>query len=239
MLTLALLLTIQNHVTFEMMPFRSSTPIMAATPWWTKHSHKLATLASMQKWYDIDSIWQNMMILRYLARTSPLQSSKMTRSSSPCLNSWLTPEVLQELAPPSSLKSHCLSPPPNASSHHPNLNPLAPAQKPRITFPQLSLAKALWTSPLPLSYYTRMGSLHMPSLPQTTMGLGTRSSSIASAKFRGMTRQHAQPHHVTFAPLMTTPPSHACTLTSVARTIIAGSCSATLTTDSSVQLKST
>jgi hypothetical protein len=239
MLTLAPLLTIQNHVTFMMMPSRSSTLTMAATPWWIEHSHKSGTLASMQRWYVIDSAWWNMMTSHYLAATSHVQSSKTMRSSSPALDSWLTPEALQESAPPSSPKFHHQSPPPAAFPHHPNLNPLAPDQRPRLAFPRSSLAKALRTSPLPLSYHTRMGSLRMPFLPQTTMGSGTRSPSVATAKSRGMTRPCAQTPHVTFAPSTTIPHSHAHALTSVARTTTIGSHSATHTMDLLAQHKLT
>jgi hypothetical protein len=190
-LILAPCLTIQNHVTFMMTPSKSSIPTMAAVPWWIEHSHKLGTPASMQRWYVIDSTWQNVMTSRYLGTTSHVQNSRTMRSFLPALNSWLMPEVLQESAPPSLPKSCHQSPPPTASLHHPNLDPLAPAQKPRLTFPQSSLAKALWTSPLPLSYCMKMGSLRMPFLPQTTMGFRTRSPSVATAKSGGMTRPHA------------------------------------------------
>jgi hypothetical protein len=129
MLTLTPLLTIQNHVTFVMTPSRSFIPTMAATPWWTEHSHKSGTPASMQRWYVIDSAWWNMITLHYLTTMSHTQSSRMTRSSSPALDSWLTPEVLQELALLSSPKCRHQSLPPAASPRHPNLNPLTPNQK--------------------------------------------------------------------------------------------------------------
>jgi hypothetical protein len=99
-------------------------PTMAAAPWWIKHSHRSGTLAFMQRWYNIDSAWQNVMTSYYLAVMLPAQSSRMMRSSSPALDCWLTPEVLQELALPSPLKSHHLSLLPNTSPHHPNLDPL-------------------------------------------------------------------------------------------------------------------
>jgi hypothetical protein len=239
MLTLAPLPTIQNHVTFVMMPSRSFTPTMAAAPWWIEHLHKSGTPASMQRWYVIDSAWRNVMISCYLAATSHAQSFRTTRSSSPALNSWLMPEALQELALPSSLKFHHQSPPPATFPHHPDLNPLTPDQKPQLAFPQSLLAKALWTSPLPLSYHTRMGSLHTPFLPQTTLGSRTRSPSVATAKSGGMTRPHARTPCVTFAPPITTPPLHVHILTSVARTTIAGSRSATPTMDLLAQHKST
>jgi hypothetical protein len=130
MLTLAPLPTIQNHVTFAMTPSRSSTPTMAATPWWIEHSHKLGTLASMQRWYVIDSAWRNVMTSHYLAMMSHVQSFRTTRSSSPALDSWLMPEALQELAPPSLPKFHHQSPPPVTFPHHLNLDPLTPDQKP-------------------------------------------------------------------------------------------------------------
>jgi hypothetical protein len=188
MLTLAPLLTIQNHVTFVTTPSRSSTPTMAAAPWWIEHSHKLGTLASMQRWYIIDSAWQNVMTSHYLATMSHMQSSRTTKSSSPALNSWLMPEVLQESAPLSLPKSRHQSLPPTTSPHHPNLDPLAPNQKLRLAFPQLSLAKALQTGPLPLSYHMRMGSLRTPFLPQTTMGFETRSPSTVTVRSGDTTR---------------------------------------------------
>jgi hypothetical protein len=212
---------------------------MAAAPWWIEHSHKSGTPVSTQKSYIIDSAWQNVMTSRYLAATWPAQSSKTTRNSSPALDSWLTPEALQESAAPSSPKSHHQSPLPDVSPHHPNLDPLARDQKPRLAFPQSPLAKALRTGPLPLSYRMRMGSLRTPFLPQTIMGLGTRSRSAAIAKSEGITRARARTRHVTFAPLTTTPLSRAHALTSVVRTTTAGSRSATLTTGSPAQLKST
>jgi hypothetical protein len=193
----------------------------------------------MQKLYVIDSAWRNVMTSRYLAVTWPAQSSRTMRSSSPALNSWLTPEVLQESAPPSSPKSCHQSPPPNVSPRHPNLDPLALDQKPRPAFPRSPLAKALRTGPLPLSYCMRMGSLHTPFLPQTTMGSGTRSPSVATAKSGVTTRPHARTRHVTFMPLTTTPPLRAHAPTSVARTTIAGSRSATPTMDSPARRKST
>jgi hypothetical protein len=179
------------------------------------------------------------MTLRYLAAMWPAQSSRTTRSFSPVLNSWLTPEVLQESAPPSSPKSHHQSLPPDASLCNPNLDPLALDQKPQLAFPQSPLAKALRTGPLPLSYRMRMGSLRMPFLPQTTMGPGTRFHSVATAKSGGTMRPRAPTPHVTFALPMTTPPLRAHALTSVARTTTAGSHSATPTTDLPAQHKST
>jgi hypothetical protein len=157
----------------------------------------------------------------------------------PALDSWLTPEVLQESALLSSPKSRHQSPPPDVSPRHPNLDPLALNQKPRLAFPRSPLAKALWTGPLPLSYRMRMGTLHTPFLPQTTTGSETRSPSVATAKSRGTTRPRVQTPHVTFALPMTTPLSHAPTLTSVARTTTAGSCSATPITGSLAQHKLT
>jgi hypothetical protein len=212
---------------------------MAATPWWIEHSHRSETPGYMQKSYVIDSAWRNVMTSRYLATTWPAQSSRTTRSSSPALNSWLTPEVLQESAPPSSPKFRHQSLLPDASLHHPNLNPLTLDQKPRLAFPQSPLAKALQTGPLPLSYRMRMGSLRTPFLPQTTMGSETRFHSVDTAKSRGTTRPRARTRHATFAPLTTTRPLRAHALTSVARTTIAGSCSATPTMGSPAQLKST
>src|SRR5580693_7230766 len=131
MLTLVLPLTIQSRVTFATTPSKSSTPTMAAAPWWIEHSHRSGTPVYMQKSYVIDSAWRNVMTSHYLATTWPAQSSRMTRSSSPALGSWLTPEVLQESAPPSSLKSCHQSPPPDASPRHPNLDPLGLNQKPQ------------------------------------------------------------------------------------------------------------
>jgi hypothetical protein len=239
MLTLARLQTIQNHVTFAMTPSRFSTQTMAAMPWWIEHLHRSGTPVSMPRWYVIDSAWQNVMTSHYLITTSLMQSSRTTRSSSPALDSWLTPEALQELAPPSLLKFRHPSPPPATSPCHLNLDPLALDQKPRFVFPQSSLAKALWTSPLPLSYRMRMGSLRMPFLPQTTMGSGIRSLFVATAKSEGTMRPHAQTRRATFVPLMTILPSCTCVLTSVARTIAAGSHPATPTTASLAQCKLT
>jgi hypothetical protein len=182
MLTLAPLLTMQSHTIFTTTLSKSSTPTMAAMPWWIEHSHRSGTPASMQRWYVIDSAWRNVMTSHYLAAMSHV------RSFLPALNSWLTPEALQESAPLSSLKSHHQSPPPAIFPRHLNLNPLVPDQKSQLAFPQSSLAKALRTGPLPLSYHMRMGSSHMPFLPQTTMGSGTRSPSVATAKSGGMTR---------------------------------------------------
>jgi hypothetical protein len=239
MLTLALPLTIQSRVTFTTTLSKSSTPTMAAAPWWIEHLHRSETPVYTQKSYVINSAWRNVMTSHYLAATWPTQSSRTTRSSSPALDSWLTPEALQESAPPSSPKSRHQSPLPNTSPRHLNLDPLALDQKPRLAFPQSPLAKALWTGPLPLSYRTRMGSLRTPFLPQTTMGPGTRSHFVATAKSGGTTRPRAQTRRVTFAPPMTTQPLRAHALTSVARTTTAGSCSATPTMDSPAQLKST
>jgi hypothetical protein len=235
---LALPLTIQNRVTFATMPSRSSILTMAAAPWWIEHLCKSETPVYTQKLYDIDSAWRNAMTSRYLAVTWPEQSSRTMRSSSPALDSWLTPEALQESAPPSSPKSHHQSQLPDASPRHPNLDPLALDQKPRLAFPQSPLAKALRTGPLPLSYRMRMGSLRTPSLPQTIMGSTTKSHSVAIAKSEGTTRPHARTRHVTFAPPMTTPPLRAHALTSVTRTTTAGSHSATPTMGSFAQRKS-
>src|SRR5580693_4359338 len=55
MLTLAPLLTMQSHTIFTTTLSKSSTPTMAAMPWWIKHSHRSGTPASMQRWYVIDS----------------------------------------------------------------------------------------------------------------------------------------------------------------------------------------
>jgi hypothetical protein len=232
-------LTTQNRATFATTLSKSSTPTMAAAPWWIEHLRKSGTPAYTQKSYVIDSAWRNVMTSRYRAVTWPAQSSRMTRSSSPALDSWLTPEALQELAPPSSPKSRCQPSPPDVSPRHPNLDPLALDQKPRLAFPQSPLAKALRTGPLPLSYRMRMGSLRTPSLPQTTMGSETRFHSAAIAKSGGTTRPRARTRHVTFAPLMTTPPLHAHALTSVTRTTTAGSRSATPTMGSPAPLKLT
>jgi hypothetical protein len=171
--------------------------------------------------------------------TSHAQSFKTTRSSLPALDSWLMPEALQESPPPSSPKSCHQSLLPAAFPHHPNLDPLAPNQKPRLAFPRSLLAKALWTSPLPLSYHMRMGSLCMPFLPQTTMGSGTRSPSAVTAKSGGTMRPCARTPHATFAPPTTIPRLPARVLTSVARTTIAGSRSATPTMNSPALCKST
>jgi hypothetical protein len=232
-------LTIQNHVTFAMTPSKSSTQTMAAAPWWIRHSRKSETPAYMQKSSVIDSAWWNVMTSCYLTVTWPAQNSRTTRSSSPALDSWLTPEALQESGPPSLLRSRHRSPLPDVSPHHPNLDPLTLEQKPRLAFPQSLLAKALWTGPLPLSYRMRMGNLRTPFLPQTTMGPGTRFHSAATAKSRGTMRPRASTRHVTFAPPMTTPPSRAHTLTSVARMTTAGSRSATPTMDLFAQRKLT
>ena len=206
MLVLALPLTTQSRVIFATMPSKSSTPIMAAAPWWTEHSHKSGIPVSTQRSYVIDSAWWHVMTSHYLAATWPAQSSRTTRSFSPALNSWLTPEALRESAPPSLPKSHHQPLPPDASLHHPNLDPLALDQKSRLAFPQSPLAKALRTGPLPLSYHMRMGSLCTPSLPQTIIGSETRFHSAAIAKSGGTTRPRARTRHVTFAPLTTTPP---------------------------------
>jgi hypothetical protein len=119
MLTLILPQTIQNRDTFVMMHSRSSTPTMAAMPWWIEHLYRLGTLASMLRWYVTDSAWWNMMTSHYLIGTLPVQSSRTMRSSSPCLNSWLMSEALQESAPPSSLSFHHISPSPKPQPTHP------------------------------------------------------------------------------------------------------------------------
>jgi hypothetical protein len=212
---------------------------MAATPWWIEHSHRSGTLVSTQKSYITDSAWRNVMTLHYLAATSSMRSSRTTKSSSPPLNSWLTPEALQELVLPSSPKSHHQSPLPNVSPRHPNLDSLALDQKPRLAFPQSPLAKALRTGPLPLFYRMRMDNLRTPFLPQTTMGSGIRFRSVATARSEGITRPRAPTPHITFAPPTTTPPLRAHALTSVARATIAGSCLATPTMGSPAQLKLT
>jgi hypothetical protein len=230
-------LTIQNHVTFAMTPSKSSTLTMAAAPWWIEHSRKSETPGYTQKSYVIDSAWRNMMTSHYLATIWPTQSSRTMRSSSPALDSWLTPEALQESAPPSLPKSHHQSLPPDESPRHPNLDPLTLDQKPRLAFPRSPLAKALQTGPLPLSYRMRMGSLRTPFLPQTTMEPRTRSHSVTTAKSRGTMRPYAPTPRVTFVRPMIIPPSCVHTLTSVARTTIAGSCSATPTMDSFAQCK--
>jgi hypothetical protein len=232
-------LTIQNRVTFVTTPSRSSTQTMAAAPWWIEHSRKSETPAYMQKSYVIDSAWRNMMTSHYLITTWPTQSSRTMRSSSPALDSWLTPEVLQESVLPSLPRSHHRSPPPDVSPHHLNLDPLTPKQKPQLTFPQSPLAKALRTGPLPLSYRMRMGNLRMPFLPQTTMGPGTRFHSAATAKSGGTTRPRALTPCVTFVLPTTTPPLHVHAPTSVAKTTIAGSHSATPTMGSPAQHKLT
>src|SRR5580693_579184 len=239
MLTLVLPLTIQSCVTFATTLSKSSTPTMAAVPWWIEHSHRSETQVYTQKSYVIDSAWRNVMTSRYCAATWPTQSFRTTKSSSPALDSWLMPEALQESALPSLPKSRHQSPPPDASPHHPNLDPLGLNQKPQLAFPQSPLAKALRTGPLPLSYCMRMGSLRTPFLPQTTMGPGTRFHSATTVKSGGTTRPRAPTPRVTFALPMTTPPSRAHALTSVIRTTIAGSHSATPTMGSPAQHRST
>jgi hypothetical protein len=238
-LTRALPRIIQNRATFATMPSKFSTPITAAAPWWIEHSHKSETRAYMQKSHAIDSAWRNVMTSCYLGATWPAPSSRTTRSSSPALDTWLTPEALRGSVPPSSPKSHHHPPSPDASPRHPNLDPLPLGQKSRLAFPRSPLAKALRTGPLPLSYRMRMGSLCTPFLPQTTTGSATRFRSAGIAKSGGTTRPRAPTPRVTFALPTTTPLSHVHALTSVARTTTAGSHSATPIMGSPAQLKST
>src|SRR6266850_203134 len=180
--THVLLLTSANRISFVMMPSRSSTTTIAATPWWTEHSPSLEILDWRVRSQDINSSWRNVITWHYTVKGLIRRTSPTTMPSYELEDSWLMPEVLhrseQPCSPSSSQKDNPLTSPHN----HPNLYPYHPDPQPQLAFPNSPLAKGLLTRLLPLPYHMKMDSSSSVYPRLTIQASVTKSPSVGTAR---------------------------------------------------------